>query len=180
MDPRRIAESRKLRPEQESMSYLTCSFCKAKTYEDMPAGWFQPVRIAGTDTVYSYQGLYCSVVCLARAMAKKAIKYLNAELLKTDAAIDGAVRVNRRKSRMNKNTTAKREHEIDRKQAYLESRQQRLRHLESLMVAPPVPANDKSLRNRTGRDDHLELGVYTREPDKRSPVFPVEIRKGES
>ena len=41
-------------------------------------------------------------------------------------------------------------------------RRAELAQYRELMTAPPVIVEDKQIRQRTGNDDHLELGIYKR------------------
>lgn len=48
-----------------------------------------------------------------------------------------------------------------------------------LASSRPVAQSDKHVRHRTGRDDHLELGVFVRQPPRPVPVFPVKVTRRE-
>lgn len=48
-----------------------------------------------------------------------------------------------------------------------------------LIYEPPDKPLDKHLRQRTGNDDHLELGIHRNPRQRKTPAGPVEIRKAE-
>lgn len=54
----------------------------------------------------------------------------------------------------------------------VDQRRAELEEIKRLMTAPIVAA-DKQIRQRTGLDDHLELGDYRRPPVKSVPPGPV-------
>lgn len=68
-------------------------------------------------------------------------------------------------------TTARKKLAV-RLQAILAERRAEIAEYERMMTTPVVSA-DKQIRLRTGRDDHLELGEYKREPPARFPPGPV-------
>lgn len=57
-------------------------------------------------------------------------------------------------------------------QALITERRAEIAEYERMMTTPVVSA-DKQIRLRTGRDDHLELGEYKREPSPKPPAGPV-------
>ncbi len=58
-----------------------------------------------------------------------------------------------------------------------EKRRDKLATLSSQLASPPVPDSDKQVRHRTGRDDHLELGIPVPPEPEQVPVFPVWTRR---
>jgi hypothetical protein len=52
-------------------------------------------------------------------------------------------------------------------QSLVELRRAELEDCRRLMVATPVVQTDKQIRQRTGLDDHLELGIRKRQRSKR-------------
>jgi len=53
----------------------------------------------------------------------------------------------------------------------------RERDLAGLQPLMARPSGDKQIRQRTGLDDHLELGRYVRPPRPAVPVFPVAVSR---